>query len=261
MVKPKKSLGQHFLIDMNAAEGVANGLTGFGGYKKALEVGPGTGVLSQYLFQRSDFETTLVELDRDSVAYLKIHYPELKERLIEGDFLELNWPEIMGDCFAIVGNFPYNISSQILFSALDMKDKVPEVVGMFQKEVADRVCAGPGSKTYGIISILLQAFYNTEYLFTVEPQAFNPPPKVRSAVIRLQRNDVKQLPCDEKLFIQIVKTAFNQRRKTLRNTLKKFDGQQNIDTSGDLWGLRPEQLSVEQFINLTLEFQEARARS
>jgi len=255
MVKPKKHLGQHFLTDMNAAANTAKALTKHQAYSKVLEVGPGTGVLTQFLLEREDLETYVVEIDRESVAYLKLHFEELKPRLIEGDFLRLDLNELMGDKFAIVGNFPYNISSQILFKALENREAVPEVVGMFQKEVADRVCAGPGSKTYGIISILLQAFYNTEYLFTVEPESFNPPPKVRSAVIRLTRNEVDKLPCDEELFKKLVKTAFNQRRKKLRNTLKQFPGFEKVETTNEIWSKRPEELSVDQFIELCKLFE------
>ena len=254
MVKPKKHLGQHFLKDLNAASGVAEGMTGFGDYTKILEIGPGTGVLTQFLLKRKEFETWVVEIDRESVAYLREHFPELKDRLIDGDFLRLDVVEKLGDRFGLVGNFPYNISSQILFRALEYRNQIPEIVGMFQKEVADRVCAGPGSKTYGIISILLQAFYDTEYLFTVEAEAFNPPPKVRSAVIRLRRNHVDKLPCDEGQFTKLVKMAFNQRRKKLRNTLKQFPGFEKLDTSSEIWSKRPEELSVQEFIDLTSEF-------
>lgn len=257
MVKPKKHLGQHFLTDMNAASKTANALTLHGGYDKVLEVGPGTGVLTQFLLARKEFETWVVEIDRESVAYLKLHFEELKPRLIEGDFLRMDLSEQMKGKFAIAGNFPYNISSQILFKALEHRNSVPEIVGMFQKEVADRVCAGPGSKTYGIISILLQAFYETEYLFTVEPEAFNPPPKVRSAVIRLKRNDVDRLECDENTFQRLVKTAFNQRRKKLRNTLKQFPGFDKLETTGEIWSKRPEELSVVQFIELCKSFEAA----
>lgn len=254
MVKPKKHLGQHFLKDLHAAEKVAKSLLGHGGYKQLLEIGPGTGILTQFLLQREGFDLKVVEIDRESIAYLKEHFPQLEGNLIEGDFLKMDLEEKFSGQFAIVGNFPYNISSQILFKALDHRDRVPEIVGMFQKEVADRVCADPGSKIYGIISVLLQAFYNTEYLFTVEPGAFNPPPKVRSAVIRLTRNKVESLKCDERNFIRLVKMAFNQRRKKLSNTLKQFPHYEKMDTSSEIWSRRPEQISVEEFIQLTHQF-------
>ena len=255
MVKPKKHLGQHFLRDLSAAERIAAALTSHGDYSKIIEIGPGTGVLTQYLLQRKEFETWVAEIDTESVDYLKVHFPQLQDRLLEGDFLRMDLEAKLGERFAVIGNFPYNISSQILFKVYDHRDKVPEVVGMFQKDVAERVCAGPGSKTYGILSVLLQAFYTCEYLFTVEPEAFNPPPKVRSGVIRLKRNEVDKLPCDEARFFQIVKMGFNQRRKTLRNSLSRMDGIAQIDKSGEIWGKRPEQLSVEEFVQLTLQFQ------
>jgi 16S rRNA (adenine1518-N6/adenine1519-N6)-dimethyltransferase len=255
MVKAKKHLGQHFLRDTNAAAGVADSLTGFGNYQRILEVGPGTGVLTQLLLDKQQWEVNVVEIDRESVAYLKVHFPLLGEHLIEGDFLKMDLREVMGDCFALTGNYPYHISSQILFKALDYRDHIPEITGMFQKEVAERACAGPGSKTYGILGILLQVWYDAEYLFTVEAEAFDPPPKVRSGVIRLQRNQRTELPCDEALFKSVVKTAFNQRRKKLSNTLKQFPGYDRIEREGAIWDLRPEQISIEQFIELAVQFE------
>ena len=212
-VRAKKHLGQHFLKDETVTQNLTKALTFHQGYSSVIEVGPGMGVLTKYLMQEPKItDLRVVELDWDSVAYLKQNYPDLK--VIEADFLRLNLDELFKDKFAVVGNFPYNISSQILFKALDYRNQVPEIVGMFQKEMAERVAAPPGSKTYGIISVLMQAFYDIEYLFTVEPHVFNPPPKVKSGVIRLKRNERDKLPCDEALFIKIVKTAFNQRRKT-----------------------------------------------
>ena len=206
------------------------------------------GVLTKYLIKKEELDFHVVEIDRESVAYLHDHYPTLD--VIEGDFLQYDLTSLFQDTFNIIGNFPYNISSQILFKVFDNRDKVTEVVGMFQKEVAERVAAGPGSKTYGILSVLLSAFYNIEYLFTVNENVFNPPPKVKSAVIRLKRNDVKGLECDEKLFTQVVKTGFNQRRKTLRNALRQLN--MPLDKiSEEILAKRAEQLSVAQFIEIT----------
>lgn len=206
------------------------------------------GVLTKYLIKKDELDFHVVEIDRESVAYLHDHYPTLD--VIEGDFLQYDLTSLFHDTFSIIGNFPYNISSQILFKVFDNRDRVSEVVGMFQKEVAERVAAGPGSKTYGILSVLLSAFYNIEYLFTVNENVFNPPPKVKSAVIRLRRNDVKSLECDEKLFVQVVKAGFNQRRKTLRNALRQLNlplGRISEETLAK----RAEQLSVAQFIEIT----------
>lgn len=245
-VKAKKFLGQHFLTDERIAERIVESLSTETNH--VLEIGPGMGVLTKYLIKKDELDFHVVEIDRESVAYLHDHYPTLD--VIEGDFLQYDLTSLFHDTFSIIGNFPYNISSQILFKVFDNRDRVSEVVGMFQKEVAERVAAGPGSKTYGILSILLSAFYNTEYLFTVNENVFNPPPKVKSAVIRLRRNDVKSLECDEKLFVQVVKAGFNQRRKTLRNALRQLN--LPLDRiSEETLAKRAEQLSVAQFIEIT----------
>ncbi len=246
-VRAKKSLGQHFLTDESIAERIARSLTGR--TRCLLEIGPGMGVLTKHLVGEPQYRFRAIELDRESVEYLHLHYPELD--VIEGDFLRLDLNNIFGDePFAIIGNFPYNISSQILFRVFEQRNHIPEVVGMFQKEVAERVAAGPGSKTYGILSVLLSAFYDIEYLFTVHENVFNPPPKVKSAVIRLTRNDVQQLGCDERLFVQVVKTGFNQRRKTLRNALKPLNMQLDAIPE-EILAKRAEQLSVQDFIFIT----------
>lgn len=245
-VKAKKFLGQHFLTDERIAERIVESLSTETNH--VLEIGPGMGVLTKYLIKKDELDFHVVEIDRESVAYLHDHYPTLD--VIEGDFLQYDLTSLFHDTFSIIGNFPYNISSQILFKVFDNRDRVSEVVGMFQKEVAERVAAGPGSKTYGILSVLLSAFYNIEYLFTVNENVFNPPPKVKSAVIRLRRNDVKSLECDEKLFVQVVKAGFNQRRKTLRNALRQLNlplGRISEETLAK----RAEQLSVAQFIEIT----------
>lgn len=243
-VKAKKHLGQHFLNDYSIAEDIVSQLE----YKNktTLEIGPGMGVLTQFLTNR-DTNLEVVELDRESVFYLRLNYPKLK--IIEGDFLQLDIDELYQEPISLIGNFPYNISSQILFKAFENRDKITEVVGMFQKEVAERIASVKGKKK-GILSVLLQAFYNIEYCFTVEPHVFSPPPKVKSGVIKLVRNDRKKLDCDEKLFIQIVKAGYNQRRKTLRNALKAFNLES--DTQIDLLlKRRAEELAVEDFIILT----------
>lgn len=245
-VKAKKFLGQHFLTDERIAERIVESLSTETNH--VLEIGPGMGVLTKYMIKKDELDFHVVEIDRESVAYLHDHYPTLD--VIEGDFLQYDLTSLFHDTFSIIGNFPYNISSQILFKVFDNRDRVSEVVGMFQKEVAERVAAGPGSKTYGILSVLLSAFYNIEYLFTVNENVFNPPPKVKSAVIRLRRNDVKSLECDEKLFVQVVKAGFNQRRKTLRNALRQLNlplDRINEETLAK----RAEQLSVAQFIEIT----------
>lgn len=251
-VRAKKHLGQHFLKDLGIARDIAHSLS-LDNYSKVLEVGPGMGVLTQFLIPL-DAETFVIEIDKESVSYLKKHYRELDNHLIEGDFLKLPLQEIFKEPIAIIGNFPYNISSQILFKAIDHKDLIPEIVGMFQKEVAERVVSPPGSKKYGIISVLLQCYYNVEYLFTVDETVFDPPPKVKSAVIRLRRNDRDKLDCDEKKFVQVVKTAFGQRRKTLRNALKSLN-LVDENTASQYLSLRAEQLSVEDFMNLTSCFE------
>lgn len=247
MVQPKKHLGQHFLKDESICVDIADALTGHGDYKQVIEVGPGTGALTKFLLKNERFTTTVVEIDTESVVYLNQHYPDLE--ILEENFLKMDFAQFKGDKLAVIGNFPYNISSQILFKVLEEKDRVSEVVGMFQKEVAERVAEKPGTKRYGILSVLLQAFYDIEYLFTVDEHVFDPPPKVKSGVIRLIRNEVKKLPCDEKQFKQVIKMAFNQRRKTLRNSLKPLLG--DVDTTDAIFAERPEQLGVEQFIDLT----------
>ena len=248
MVKPKKHLGQHFLKDQNIAANIAEALTSHGNYNDVLEVGPGTGVLTQFLLQK-DYTVHAIEMDSESVVYLKQNFIQLTDNLIEGDFLKLDFDTITEGPLCVIGNFPYNISSQIYFKVLDNREKVPECVGMIQKEVADRIAAPPGSKTYGILSVLLQAFYDIDYLFKVPPGVFHPPPKVDSAVIRLRRNETANLDCDEKLFKRVVKAAFNQRRKTLRNALKSF----TFATAPDehLLTLRAERLSVADFVHIT----------
>lgn len=254
MVRAKKHLGQHFLKDQAIAERIAESLTGHGGYDHVLEIGPGTGVLTQFLIPKWQGKLTLVELDRESVAYLKDHFPKKSYNLIEGDFLKLSLPIIEASPFAVIGNFPYNISSQIFFRVLDLKDKVPEVVGMIQKEVADRLVSPPGNKQYGILSVFLQAYYDLEYLFTVEPHVFIPPPKVRSAVIRLKRNGTEALACDEAMFRRVVKQGFQNRRKTLRNALKPLNLPLS-EISDEVLSKRAEQLSVDDFVQLTLKLQ------
>ena len=251
-VRAKKHLGQHFLKDLEIARDIAHSLS-LNNYSKVLEVGPGMGVLTQFLIPL-DIEIFVIEIDKESVSYLKKYYPELNNHLIEGDFLKLPLQEIFKEPIAIIGNFPYNISSQILFKAIDHKDLIPEIIGMFQKEVAERVASPPGSKKYGVISVLLQCYYEIEYLFTVDETVFNPPPKVKSAVIRLRRNDRDKLECDEKKFVQLVKTAFGQRRKTLRNALKSLN-LVDENTASQYLSLRAEQLSVEDFMNLTSCFE------
>lgn len=250
LVRAKKHLGQHFLTDKNIAEKIVNSLRFQHPYTQVLEVGPGMGILSDFLLQKEEFETFLIDLDTESFEYLKKKYPDLGGRLINGDFLALDFKEVFSEQFGIIGNFPYNISSQILFKVLESRHQVAEVVGMFQKEVAERCTARPGSKEYGILSVFLQAWYQVEYLFTVKAGVFNPPPKVLSAVIRLTRNDVQALDCDEKLFWQVVKTAFNQRRKTLRNALSSLIVKEKM-TDEPLLDLRAERLSVDDFVRLT----------
>jgi 16S rRNA (adenine1518-N6/adenine1519-N6)-dimethyltransferase len=244
-VRAKKNLGQHFLNDKNIAKNLVESLRA-NQVSKVLEIGPGMGVLTQFLLQNKAYETSVVEIDRESVDYLNQHYPELKERIISADFLRLNLHKHYQEPFAIIGNFPYNISSQIFFKVLEYRDLVPEVVGMLQKEVAERLAAGPGSKTYGILSVFLQAYYNIEYLFTVNEDVFSPPPKVKSGVIRLTRNQTAHLNCDEKLFTGIVKMAFNQRRKTMRNSLKSMILNDELKAN-PIFDKRPEQMGVAEF--------------
>lgn len=249
-VKPKKFLGQHFLTDLGIAQDIADTVDTCPNLP-ILEVGPGMGVLTQFLMTK-DREVKVVELDYESVAYLKENFTALDGNIIEDDFLKLKLENIFnGNPFVLTGNYPYNISSQIFFKMLDYKNLIPCCTGMIQKEVAERIAAGPGSKTYGILSVLIQAWYKVEYLFTVHEHVFNPPPKVKSAVIRMTRNDTQQLGCDEKLFKQIVKTTFNQRRKTLRNSISPILDKNNPLSADPIFNKRPEQLSVQEFIELT----------
>ena len=247
-VRAKKHLGQHFLRDMEVASRIAASLP-LDGRTSVLEIGPGTGVLTQFLLQNPDIDLTAVELDGESVKYLNQHYPQLK--VIEADFLKMDLKTMYQDKFCIIGNFPYNISSQIFFKMLDNKDSIPCLVGMIQKEVAERMAAPAGSKTYGILSVLMQAYYSIDYLFTVHEHVFDPPPKVKSAVIRLTRNDVSKIDCNEQLFKTVVKTAFNQRRKQIRNSLKPLIAKENPVFANPIFDKRPEQLSVDAFIELT----------
>lgn len=284
-VRAKKALGQHFLTDQSVAKrivgalkgsaaevcgaaeangkGIASGFAGektdsAGGRDKVLEIGPGMGVLSQYLLEREDIDLAMIEIDGESVDYLVSHFDKAEGRIIQGDYLKLDVGKLFDGPYRVIGNFPYNISSQIFFKILEDKDRVPEVVCMIQKEVAERIAEKPGSKTYGILSVLLQAWYDIEYVLTVGPGAFVPPPKVHSAVIRLTRNSRTSLGCDEKLFKTVVKAAFNQRRKTLRNALKPLIPE-GLDTSDAIFDLRAERLSVEDFVSLTLQIQGQRA--
>ena len=252
-VRAKKALGQHFLTDHSIAKGIVDALRG----EKVLEVGPGMGVLTQYLLPIRGENLKAVEIDTESVAYLKSHFPELGENLVAGDFLKMNMGTLFDGEYSVIGNFPYNISSQIFFKILEHRDRIPEVVCMIQKEVAERIAEKPGTKTYGILSVFLQAWYDIEYLFTVGSGAFNPPPKVQSAVIRLTRNGRTSLGCDEKLFRMVVKTAFGQRRKTLRNSLKPIIASTGaaVDTTDPVFDLRPERLGVDDFVALTVSLQ------
>jgi 16S rRNA (adenine1518-N6/adenine1519-N6)-dimethyltransferase len=247
-VKAKKHLGQHFLTDLNIAGKIVESLSP--GTRNVLEIGPGTGVLTQFMLDMEELNLVAIDVDHESVDYLKQHFPDHADRFIYGDFLKADIKKYFSnEPFSVIGNFPYNISTQILFVVLDHRDLIPEVVGMFQKEVAERIAAPPGSKTYGIMSVLLQAFYSIDYLFTVHEHVFNPPPKVKSAVIRLTRNKVQKLDCDEVVFKQLVKAAFNQRRKMLRNSIKAFIP--SDDFAHPFLDRRPEQLSVAEFVELT----------
>ena len=249
-VRAKKALGQHFLTDQGVARSIVAALGADSPARDVLEIGPGMGVLTQYLLGRADIDLKLIEIDSESVAYLLTHFPGMEGRLMEGDYLRLDMARIFPGPYRVIGNFPYNISSQIFFKILEDKDRVPEVVCMIQKEVADRIAEKPGSKVYGILSVLLQAWYDIEYVMSVGSGAFAPPPKVQSAVIRLRRNARTALGCDERLFKQVVKTAFNQRRKTLRNALKPLLPE-GADTSDPIFDLRAERLGVEDFVRLT----------
>ena len=247
MVKPKKYLGQHFLKDKNIAEKIVNALDSEQ-IKDVVEIGAGTGILTEFLLKK-DFLLHIIEIDKESTDYLRQHFPELGNRLLNEDFLKFDLSNYFKNAIAVIGNFPYNISSQIVFKIIENRHIVKEAVGMFQKEVAERITASPGNKTYGILSVLTQAYFETEYLFTVNETVFYPPPKVKSGVIRLVRKESEILHCDEILFKRIVKTGFNQRRKTLRNSLKSLTG--NSLTKNELFDKRPEQLSYLQFVELT----------
>ena len=249
-VKPKKALGQHFLTDVTIAERIAATLDDYKSMP-VLEIGPGMGMLTRPLFD-DGHNLTVVELDGESVEYLSQHFPELQGRILGEDFLKCDLSKLFPDKFCVIGNYPYNISSQIFFKVLDYKDNIPCCSGMIQKEVAERLASPPGSKAYGILSVLLQAWYDVEYLFTVSEHVFDPPPKVKSAVIRMTRNNVTSLGCDEVLFKRVVKTAFNQRRKTLRNPLRPILGEAMSQMTDPVFNSRPEQLSVAQFVELTL---------
>ncbi len=258
LVKPKKFLGQHFLRDLGIASDIADTVDSCPELP-ILEVGPGMGVLTQFLMKK-ERKVKVVELDHESVAYLNENYPALQGHIIEDDFLKLNLENIFdGHPFVLTGNYPYNISSQIFFKMLEHKDLIPCCTGMIQKEVAERIAANPGNKTYGILSVLIQAWYKVEYLFTVHEHVFNPPPKVKSAVIRMTRNEVTDLGCDEKLFKLIVKTTFNQRRKTLRNSISSILDKSHPLSSDPIFNKRPEQLSVQEFIDLTNQVKAALA--
>ena len=250
LVKAKKHLGQHFLKDLNIAQKIADTLS-LANYKKVVEIGAGMGVLTQFLLKK-DTQVYVVEIDKESVAYLEAHYPELRGKIIADDFLKYNIAGYLREPFAIIGNFPYNISTQIVFKLLELRDYVPEFSGMFQKEVAERICEHEGSKTYGILSVLVQAFYEATYLFTVSEGVFNPPPKVKSGVLRLVRKPDYHLDCDEALFFTIVKTAFNQRRKTLRNSLKPLLTNESLKKNS-IFDKRPEQLPWQDFVFITKE--------
>lgn len=267
-VHAKKFLGQHFLTDLTVARKIAE--TTYKGQSdevqstkekvRVLEIGPGMGVLTRFLLQNPNIQLTAIEIDRESVAYLKEWYPEL--HLIEGDFLKLDLNIIYPDGeFNVIGNYPYNISSQIFFKILDYKDRIPLCSGMIQKEVAERIASKPGKKAYGILSVLLQAYYDIEYLFTVDEHVFNPPPKVKSAVIRMTRNKRRRLDCDEQLFKTVVKTAFNQRRKQMRNSLQQLVGKGNPLLQENIFTKRPEQLHVDEFVELTKMIEHGRTQN
>ena len=249
-VRAKKSLGQHFLKDVKIAQRIVESLS-HEGYQSVLEIGPGTGALTKFLFQDSAYQVKLIEIDRVSIAYLKKQYPHNADQIIEGDFLQLDLSFFFEEPFAIIGNFPYNISSQILFKVLENRKLVPEIVGMFQKEVGVRIASDPGNKEYGILSVLMQAFYDVELLFLLDEKEFIPPPKVKSAVLRFKAKQQQQLACDEKLFFKIVKAAFNQRRKILRNALSQFIIESKKDNIPYL-DKRAETLSWQQFVELTV---------
>ncbi|MDR0428237.1 MAG: 16S rRNA (adenine(1518)-N(6)/adenine(1519)-N(6))-dimethyltransferase RsmA [Dysgonamonadaceae bacterium] len=255
-IRPKKSLGQHFLKDLSVAQKIADSIDMFADMP-VLEVGPGTGILTQFLLKNKR-DLSVVELDGESVEYLSKNYPQLAGKIIKGDFLKLDLSKIFSSSFCVIGNYPYNISSQIFFRILDYKNLIPCCAGMIQKEVAERISSQPGKKAYGIISVLLQVWYDIEYLFTVEPEVFDPPPKVKSAVIRMTRNKRTELECNESLLRTVVKTTFNQRRKTMRNSLKNLIDKENELLSDSVFNKRPEQLSVAEFIELTNKIDQQR---
>ncbi|MDN3669852.1 16S rRNA (adenine(1518)-N(6)/adenine(1519)-N(6))-dimethyltransferase RsmA [Echinicola jeungdonensis] len=252
-VRPKKHLGQHFLTDLSIAEKIAASVTGHQGVRKVLEIGPGMGVLTDFLI-KGGWDLKLIDIDKESIAYLHKKYPELSENIIEADFLRYDLGKIMGGDYIIAGNFPYNISSQIFFKVLENRDQVLEVVCMLQKEVAKRIASPKGNKDYGILSVFLQAYFDIDYLFSVPPGVFSPPPKVDSGVIRLTRNGVAVLDCDEKLFFRVVKMGFGTRRKTLRNALKSLNLSDELKKD-PVFDKRAEQLSVSEFISLTNKLQ------
>ena len=252
IVRPKKHFGQHFLKEDAIAKRITDSLTHHGGYRSVIEIGPGTGALTKHLIDREDIDLWCVELDREAAQHIQENFPQLNDRLIIGDFLRLDLRDRFPGSFAVIGNFPYNISTQIIFKVIEERDRCTEVVGMFHKEVADRIRAAPGSKVYGITSVLAQAWYDVEQIMNVEPGSFIPPPKVRSSVIRLKRNPIDRLSCDEKLFFTVVKTAFNQRRKTLNNALKPI----GKAVPEKFAGKRAEQLSVADFVELTKDLED-----
>lgn len=250
-VKPKKHLGQHFLTDEPIAANIAAGISRHQGVDRVLEIGPGTGILTRALQSRNFSELKIIEIDLESIDFLHQNHPEISANIIFGDFLKIDLEPIFnGKPFILAGNFPYNISSQILFRLFENRELIPELVGMFQREVAKRIASGPGSKEYGILSVLLQIYYDVEYLFTVDEDVFDPPPKVKSGVIKLTRNDRPTLEIGDSFMKMVVKTAFNQRRKTLRNSLKGVLEGKELDMEEDILQLRPEQLSPETFIIL-----------
>ena len=256
-VRAKKHLGQHFLNDMGIAKKIVDGLDSNSGLP-VLEIGPGMGVLTQFLFDNKRLK--VIEIDSESVKYLSDNYPTLKGNIIEGDFIKLDLNTVFNEPFAVIGNFPYNISSQILFKVIANRDLVPEVVCMVQREVGRRIASEPGNKDYGILSVILQAYYDIEYLFTVNEGVFTPPPKVKSAVIRIKRNNVDKLECSDAMFIKVVKTAFNQRRKMLRNSLKALFIENLELLEAQIFTMRPEQLNVKDFVHLTLLLENADIR-
>ncbi|NLR92545.1 MULTISPECIES: 16S rRNA (adenine(1518)-N(6)/adenine(1519)-N(6))-dimethyltransferase RsmA [Flammeovirga] len=258
-VKPKKHLGQHFLEDMQIAQDIVDAMSSYGGYNEIYEIGPGTGVLTTRLLKKEEYKTTVIEIDTESVHYLKDVVGMPQEQVIEGDFLKLDFDKIAPHPVGLIGNFPYNISTQIYFKILAHKDQITECVGMIQKEVADRIACKTGGRTAGILTILVQAFYDVDYLFTVPPTVFNPPPKVDSAVISLRRNDRKQLPCSEELFFKVVKQAFSTRRKTLRNAMKPMGLSPEL-LKNEIFNKRAEALTVEDFIELTCNVEEDRKK-